>query len=486
VNFIEVESFFFLPTAVILYWLLPRSRLAQNLFLLLVSLLFYACWDVRYLSLLLLGACLDFAIIRFMAAQTDDQPQSPSRRKVLVLSLAFSLEALAYFKYEGFFANSLNALLSNLGLTTQLPVLKLVLPLGISFYTLQRMGYVIDVYWRRIVPTQSFLDFLLFACFFPQITAGPISRGGELLVQLEKPRLLTPGTLADGAVAFLLGFALKAWAAELIGTNWVDPVFAASHQFGRLAHVAAACGYGLQVFGDFAGYSLMAIGVAHLFGITLPMNFNFPFLSKSLTEFWRRWHITLNRWLFDYIFTPLSTSRGWWRGRLDLALLLTFAASGLWHGAMWTFVVWGLFHGLGMVLHRNWDERYRALCRRDRKYVRLRQSNIYALAAWAVTMAFFMTSLIPFRASSLAVAGAFVRDLAISPGPDRVHVSFECLASAGFIVLYHCFDLPKLRRFRDRFFAMPAPIRGIAYGLLIVWLALKVPASAGTFIYQQF
>ena len=145
-NFIEVESFFFLPTAVILYWLLPRSRLAQNLFLLLVSLLFYACWDVRYLSLLLLGACLDFAIIRFMAAQTDDQPQSPSRRKVLVLSLAFSLEALAYFKYEGFFANSLNALLSNLGLTTQLPVLKLVLPLGISFYTLQRMGYVIDVY----------------------------------------------------------------------------------------------------------------------------------------------------------------------------------------------------------------------------------------------------------------------------------------------------------------------------------------------------
>jgi len=149
-------------------------------------------------------------------------------------------------------------------------------------------------------------------------------------------------------------------------------------------------------------------------------------------------------------------------------------------------VVWGLFHGLGMVAHRNWDERYRALCRRDRKYVRLRQSNLYAFAAWAITMAFFMTSLIPFRASSLTVAGSFVRDLVLSPGPGRVHLSLECLASAGFIILYHGLDLPKLRRVREHFFALPAPLRGIAYGLVVVWLALKVPASAGTFIYQQF
>jgi alginate O-acetyltransferase complex protein AlgI len=487
VSFIEVESFFFLPAAVLLHWLLPRSRLTQNCYLLLASLLFYACWDVRYLSLLVLGIGLDFGVVRFIAAQTEDSPRCLTRRRLaLALSLTFSLGALAFFKYEGFFANSLNALFLKFGLTAQLPVLRLVLPLGISFFTLQRMGYVIDVYWRRLDPTQSPLDFALFACFFPQITAGPISRGSELLVQIKKPRYLTPEMLANGAAAFLLGLALKGWAAELIGTNWVDPVFAASQQFGRLSHLAAAAGYAFQVFGDFAGYSLMAIGVARLFGITLPMNFNYPFLSKSLPEFWRRWHITLNRWLFDYIFTPLSTSRGWWRGRLDLALLLTFAASGLWHGALWTFVIWGLFHGLGMVLHRNWDESYRGLCRRDRKYVRLRQTNLYAFAAWAITMAFFMTSLVPFRAPSLSVAGGFVRDFLISPGAARVHFSFECLAAAGFIVFYHCFDLPKLRRFRKSFFTMPAPIRGIAYGLIIVWLALKVPASAGTFIYQQF
>ena len=486
-SLVEVEAFFFLPSAILLHWLLPRSRLAQNLILLLTSLLFYACWNASYLSLLLGGIAIDFAVIRFLASQSDDSQRSIIRRRLaLAGSLTYNLGALGFFKYEGFFANSLNVLLVTLGVNGQLPVLHLILPLGISFFTLQRIGYVVDVYWGRITPTRSLLDFALFASFFPQLTAGPISRGGELLVQLEKPRRLAPEDLAAGAAGFLLGYTLKAWAAELIGATLVDPVFTASHQFGRLAHLAAPAGYGLQVFGDFAGYSLMAIGVARLFGIALPMNFNYPFLSKSLPEFWRRWHITLNRWLFDYIFTPLSTSRGWWRGRFDLALLLTFIASGLWHGALWTFVVWGLFHGLGMVVHRNWDERYRQLCRRDRKYVRWRQSWLYTSSAQALTLAFFAASLIPFRSSHLANAWAFVRELALSPGPNHLVLTGERLAAVAFIVLYHLLDLPMLRSLRTRLLELPTPIRGVAYGLLIVWLALKVPASAGAFIYQQF
>jgi alginate O-acetyltransferase complex protein AlgI len=283
-----------------------------------------------------------------------------------------------------------------------------------------------------------------------------------------------------------LGLALKAWAADVIGSAWVDPVYAESARFGRAAHGLAVLGYPLQVFGDFAGYSLMAIGVARLFGITLPTNFNYPFLSKSLPELWRRWHITLNRWLFDYIFTPLTTSRGWFRGRLDLAMMVTFLASGLWHGALWTFVIWGALHGVGMVVQRHWDERYRKLCREDRKYVQLRKSTSYALAAWVLTMAFFVASLMPFRAPSTAGAIAFLQDALLAPGSERVIVSIRNTFAAVFIVAYHCLELPILQRIRDRFFALHAVVRGVVYGLAIVWLILMVPASAGTFIYQQF
>ena len=345
---------------------------------------------------------------------------------------------------------------------------------------------MLDVYWGRAAAPRSVLDFLLFVCFFPQVTAGPISRGSELLIQLEQPRKFTPTRLAAGSRSFLLGFALKAFAADLIGTTWVNPVFADSANFSRFSHLVAIFGYPLQVFGDFAGYSLMAIGVAEFFGISLPVNFNFPFLSKSLAELWRRWHITLNRWLFDYIFTPLSTSHGWWRGQLrSSALLITFLASGLWHGAQWTFVLWGLFHALGMIIHRNWDERYRLLCRRNRAYVRLRQSVPYMIGAWALTTTFFGVSLIPFRAPSVAQAIIFFRGTLVNTGVQTLRYRWEVFG-AGFIVFYHCAELPWLRRWRDGFFELPAPVRGVFYGLVITFLALAVPMSAGSFIYQQF
>jgi D-alanyl-lipoteichoic acid acyltransferase DltB (MBOAT superfamily) len=486
-SFTEVEFFFFLPVVLLVHWMLPRSRRFQNVFLLAVSLLFYAAWNYRFLALVVTGAVVDFIAIQQMEGDPDRDGRLNARRRVaLTVSLVFSLGALGFFKYESFFAQSLNTVFERLGARGQLPVLHLLLPLGISFFTLQRIGYVLDVYWGRIKPTKSVLDFLLFSCFFPQLAAGPISRGSELMVQLERPRRLTAEMLADGSVAFLLGFTMKAWAADVIGLSWVDPVFAASARFGRTAHIAAALGYPLQVFGDFAGYSLMAIGVARLFAITLPVNFNYPFLSKSLPELWRRWHISLNRWLFDYIFTPMTTSRGWFRGRLDVAMLVTFLASGLWHGAHWTFVTWGALHGIGMIVQRNWDERYRKLCRTNRQYVRLRQTKIYAILGWTITISFFIFSLIPFRASSLVASGSFVRELLFVPGVESVGFSPEHLLCVLFIVGYHLLELPLLRRIRDWFLALPAPVRGIVYGVFIVWLALKVPASAGTFIYQQF
>ncbi len=474
---------FFLPILVG-YWLLPRRAAAQNLWLLGASYLFYASWDWRLLGLVIAGTVIDFTVTRRMP-----EAGSPSKARLLAASLVWNLGALAFFKYEGFFADSLNALAQRAGLPDLLPHLNLLLPLGISFYTLQRLSYVIDVYWGRQKPDPTPLQFALFSCYFPQITAGPIARGGELLPQFAQPRRASPGMFRAAGIELLIGFALKAWAAEYIGSLLVDPVYNHPGQLGALAHWMALVGYPLQVFADFAGYSLMAIGVSRLFGIELPINFDFPFLSRNLPEFWRRWHITLNRWLFDYIFTPATTSRGWLRGRFSLAFMITFLASGLWHGANWTFVVWGALHGLGMVVHRWWDEYYRSLCRADRRWVAVRKGRFYATLSWALTIGFFVISLIPFRAASIQQASQFVGGLAgrgagaLFPGLTG---ALNLALAIVLIALYHLSATRSGATLVAGFFGLPQPVRACAYGLAIALLLLLTPVSSGTFIYQQF
>ncbi len=491
-SFVEVEFAFFLPVVLALYWVMPRIRVLQNGVLLLAGWVFYASWNWKLLALLVGGSLIDYGLGRFLGrgVSADDATQGSRRRLALGLSLCVNLGALAYFKYEGFFAQSFNDLMGAFGLSASLPVLQIILPLGISFYTLQRVGYIVDVYYRRLPASRSLLDFLLFTGFFPQLTAGPIARGAELLPQLEKPRRLTAMLLASGAATVLLGYMLKAWVADSIGPQLVDPVFAASAQYTSGAHWLALFGYTLQIFGDFAGYSLIAIGIARLFGVELPINFDYPFLSKSLPEFWRRWHITLNRWLFDYIYSPLVSGSGWFRGRFYSALMLVFLASGLWHGAAFTFVFWGVMHGIGMMVHRAWDEYYRSLCRKDRRYVAWRKTLGYSLAAWFVTQSYFVLSLIPFRAADFGQTFAFAGRLLSSGGTQWAQVgtvpTLNLLLAAGFVLLYHLVELPGLRRLRELFFAVPAPLRGAAYGLVVIYLLLFVPVGASTFIYRQF
>jgi alginate O-acetyltransferase complex protein AlgI len=490
-SFVDVEMFFFLPVVLALYWVMPRVRVAQNVVLLLAGWVFYFTWNWRLLPLLVFGGLLDYLVGRYLESGTQGTAPSTSRRRAaLAISLTWNLGALAYFKYVGFFAQSFNELMGLLGLGSSLPVLHVLLPLGISFYTLQRLGYVIDVYYGRLPACRSPLDFMVFTTFFPQLTAGPIARGGELLPQLAAPRRLTADIVARGAGAFLLGYVLKGWVADSLGDQIVDPVFGAAASYDTVSHWLGIFGYALQVFADFAGYSLLAIGTARLFGIELPTNFDNPFLSRSLPEFWRRWHITLNRWLFDYIYNPLVAGNGWFRGRFYAALMLVFLASGLWHGAAMTFIVWGLLHGIGMVVHRAWDEFYRGLCRKDRKYVGLRKSTGYALASWFLTQAYFVFSLIPFRSRSFTEALHFSANLAGSGGSARIAPGLLAGANlalcAGVVVLLHVLAIPGPSRLRDGFFRLPAPVRGMAYGLVIVYLFLYVPVGAGNFIYQQF
>ena len=202
---------------------------------------------------------------------------------------------------------------------------------------------------------------------------------------------------------------------------------------------------------------------------------------------WQRWHITLNSWLFEYIYGPLTTSRGWWRGRLDLGFVFVFLISGLWHGAAWTFVLWGALHGVGLVVHRRWDEFYRGLCRKDRSYVAVRQTTSYALAAWVLTQSFFVLTLVPFRATSLAGAGAFARGLLASPGLESLPIrSVNIAAILAFMVVYHLLALPSGRRAWDGFISLPAPVRGFAYGLVVVFILIFMPKASGAFIYANF
>jgi D-alanyl-lipoteichoic acid acyltransferase DltB (MBOAT superfamily) len=478
----------FLPGAFLLHWAGPRTAAFQNAALLLASWLFYASWNPRLLAVLVLTGLADFTALRLMDRVRD----RPARlRAVFLAALALNVGQLLVFKYMGFFAESLAALLAAFGLPASIPVLRFVVPVGLSFFTIQHVAYLTDVYFGREPDRPTLPAFLVFSGFFAHVLSGPIPRGRELLPQLAAPRSLTAERLASAGVAFLLGYTLKHLAGESFGRHVVDPVFAAPGDYSALGLAFGVTGYAFQVFGDFAGYSLMALGLGRAFGLDLPENFRRPFLATSLLDLWRRWHITLNRFLFDYLYWPLVGSKGFWRGRFDLGFLLVFAVSGLWHGATWGFVLWGALHGLGLAVHRRWDAFYRGLCKRDRAWVARRRTAAYVATAWALTQGFFVLTLLPFRAPDLATAAEFASGLLRASGLHHPlgGQPVEALATLAALLLllgYHLLATPPGRRLRERFFAAPAPIRGLAYGALVVLLLVLSPVGSGAFIYAQF
>lgn len=499
-SFSDLEFAFFLPLALLTFWLVPRRAAAQNLFLLGASYLFYATWSLQLLPLLVASTLVDFFLARYIdthrpANRSEDTPAVRSGRRrarlALAASMVWNLGLLCWFKYVGFFATALNEMLGLFGLASALPVLELALPVGISYYTLIKLGYVFDIYLGRAKASRNLLTFATFVAFFPQIVAGPIVRGRDLLPQYEKPRTVTATALRAAALLFLIGYVRKAYVSDVLALNLVNPIFAQPEGYSVLAHWAALLGFAGQVYCDFAGYSEMAIGCAAFFGVTLPVNFDRPFLSRSLFEFWRRWHITLNQWLFDYIYNLLTTSRGWFRGRLDIGLMLVFLASGLWHGAAWGFVIWGVLHGIGLVINRRWDVFYRGLCRKDRVWVKRRKTRTYALSAWALTQIFFVLTLLPFRVPGWEPLVKFTSGLLSSPGTALLEVpgltTYFGLACCGlFLVGEHLFVFGPFRRLGAAFFRLPAPARGLAYGLVLVFLIAFLPPAGGAFIYARF
>lgn len=334
----------FFSVVLILY---PRLKLkAQNAFLLLASYVFYGYWDWRFTGLIFASTVLDF----FVGRGIHKTEIARRQKALLALSLAGNLGILGFFKYFNFFVESAAWALSDFGLQPNIHFLNVVLPVGISFYTFQTLSYTIDIYRKKIDPTRSFLDFALFVSFFPQLVAGPIERAKNLLPQISKPRTMTQARTYSGLCLMLLGYFKKVAIADTLAPL-VDAVFSAPSALSAGELWSGVIGFAFQIYGDFSGYSNIARGISRILGFELMENFNAPYLSRTITEFWRRWHVSLSSWLRDYLYISLGGNR---RGKVRtyLNLMITMVLGGLWHGASWQFCIWGAMHGFYLSVHR--------------------------------------------------------------------------------------------------------------------------------------
>ncbi len=396
--FNSVTYLLFLVVVLCLYWVLPRKSRLWMIFL--ASLTFYGFWRIEYLAVLLLSCATDYAV-SLQLAKTDSLSR---RRWLLGVSLTVNLGLLLYFKYLVFAVDNIWFGLALLGVQSTPPVLEVVLPLGISFYTFQTVSYTIDVYRKQLEPVREFVLYGCFVTFFPQLVAGPILRSSEVTFQLDERPQFSLSDLAQGARRILAGLFLKVVMADNIAST-VDAGFGQDpSSLSALDVWTLAFLFGFQIYFDFSAYSHIAIGSAKMMGIHFPENFNFPYIASSPRDFWGRWHISLSSWIRDYLYLPLTgakfltSSTGGLTVASDAAsaahrtrgLFLTWAIMGLWHGANWTFVFWGLYHASFVWLHR--------LLRPLEKRL---PDSVRALVGWAITFPIMMLAWIPFRASDL-------------------------------------------------------------------------------------
>ena len=341
--FNSVDFAIFLPTVLVLYWFVFNKNLkTQNILIVVASYFFYGSWDWRFLFLILLSTVVDFAIGLFLEKENDQ-----TKRKVLLwTSVAVNLGILGYFKYYNFFLENFISVFTIFGMTIKANTLNIILPVGISFYTFQTLSYTIDVYKRKLKPTNDFIAFAGFVSFFPQLVAGPIERASHLLPQIKNRRTFDYSKAVDGLKQILWGLLKKMVIADNCA-EFANQIFNDSANMNGSTLVLGALFFTFQIYADFSGYSDIAIGSARLFGIDLRQNFAYPYFSRNFTELWQRWHISLTTWFRDYLFMPIirsSKNLGYYAK--IRAVLLQFMIIGLWHGANWTFIVWGLIQAL--------------------------------------------------------------------------------------------------------------------------------------------
>jgi alginate O-acetyltransferase complex protein AlgI len=448
-----------------IYWNLANHR-ARMVWLLAASCAFYMTWHPVLILLILFSASIDYLVaLKLAAVQIRWQ-----RRALLILSIGTNLGLLLFFKYTDFLLGTSHAVLGWFGVEYPLRTLDLILPLGISFYTFETISYIVDVYRGKQAPVRNVVDYALYIMFFPHLLAGPIVRPADFLPQIGRPKRFSWDRLYLGVQYFLRGLFKKAILADHLASV-VDPIFAAPEQYGSIAVWVAALAYAAQIYCDFSGYSDMAIGSAHALGFKLPRNFNLPYLAVNVSEFWRRWHISLSSWLRDYLFIPLGGSRG---GSFATYrnLILTMLLGGFWHGANWNFAAWGLYHGLLLALHRAVP--FPLAGRLGREIARA-ATFLAVLVGWVF-----------FRARSFTdIEALLVRMCWPTEGlaldPLQVAIAVSCV---GLVLLGHA--LGEWVRWRRVERWLPAPVLGGGLVALLLMVQGLMPATTKLFIYFRF
>ena len=465
-SFPTIEFAAFFVVVFVLSWaLMPHPR-AWRPFILGASYFFYGWIDWRWVLLLIASSAVNTVAAQVIARS----PSESNRKRALIAALAFDLGLLAVFKYLSFFISETDSALDSIGLGPSIPLVQIVLPIGISFFTFQAISYVVDVY-RGETRAASLVDVAILQAFFPHLVAGPIVRANELLPQLRTPR--DPRTVLAGPAIFLIvgGLLKKTVIADELARRVVDPVYndPGAHSGGEIT--LAFYAFAAQIYCDFSGYTDMAIGLALLLGYQLPQNFNRPYLALSLQDFWRRWHMTLSRWLRDYLYIPLGGNR---KGRLKTYrnVMITMLLGGLWHGAAWTFMLWGGIHGAGLSAERWIRERHGGI-------------RVPAWVAWLVTFHVVCIAWVFFRAPDLATAFDVLGGLGLSGPSPLVTPPLVLLVVAS--VAIQLLPPDRWRRTEAWLVARPVAVQGLAVGALLVASDAAVgQQGVAPFIYFQF
>jgi alginate O-acetyltransferase complex protein AlgI len=448
-------------------WSLDRENGRRKIFLLLASWFFYAQWDWRFVGLLIASAVLNWGVAALIASS-----DSPGRRKWLVaLGVALNLIILGFFKYYGFFVEQAVELLNQFGWERDAPLLQIVLPIGISFFTFQGISYVVDVHRGKTPPARSLVDVMLLMSFFPHLVAGPIVRASDLLPQFDRVPRLTREMAALGLLLIAWGLFKKTVIASELAVRLVDPVFFDPSAYGALDIAAATYGYAVQIYCDFSAYSDMAIGLAALLGYSFPRNFDQPYRAGSMQQFWRRWHISLSSWLRDYLYVPLGGGR---KGLVSscINIMITMLLGGLWHGAAWTFIAWGALHGAVQAVERVW------------RHFREGKASLPHWLGVIVTFHIVCLGWILFRAESFDLAMQMLEGLT-RMAPIMVLTPFLLALIIGGIAM-HWLPPRAVEGLAVRVKEAPAITMGVLVGIMILLVEAMRPEGVAPFIYFQF
>ena len=467
----------FLPVVYLLYWLVfNRNVMLRNVFLLAASYVFYAFWDWRFLFLIAFSSATDF----FLGIHLGKTEAPRKRKTLLIVSLIINLSILGFFKYYNFFVESFIGVFTLFGSPFEYTPLNIILPVGVSFYTFQSLSYIIDIYYRKFEPTDKMINFCTFVGFFPQLVAGPIERARNLLPQFDEKKTFDYEATRSGLLLIAIGLFKKMVIADRLAV-FVDTVYGDIAAASGTTLPIAAGFFAFQLYFDFSAYSNIAIGTARIFGFRLSENFRRPYLSASFTEFWTRWHITLSSWFRDYVYIPLGGSR---RGKMrtTINVLIVFALSGLWHGASWNFVIWGVVNALFMIVL-------------DRLFGLEKPGGFKRFAAPVLVFAGWALSLVFFRVPTLSGAIEVFQNIGFTGtealygfGLNAVEFKFALFILAG-MMLCEIVAEKNGERMIQRFYASRPVIRWSIYLILvltIVYLGVYGTSNDNAFIYFQF